>query len=47
MSRIASALCLCILAGCAGAPPQAYSSACAAEPGSYACQIEQYERVSD
>ena len=34
------------LAGCASTVPPAYS-ACSTQPGTYACQIEQYERVSD
>lgn len=34
------------LSGCAGQAAPAYS-ACAAQPGSYACQVEQYERVSN
>lgn len=34
------------LSGCASTVAPAYS-ACAAQPGSYACQVEQYERVSD
>jgi hypothetical protein len=34
------------LSACAVNAPTAYS-ACAAQPGSYACQVEQYERVSN
>lgn len=34
------------LSGCTSAVPPAYS-ACSTQPGTYACQIEQYERVSD
>lgn len=34
------------LSGCASTVPLAYS-ACSTQPGTYACQIEQYERVSD
>lgn len=33
------------LSACAGTTPRTYS-VCAAEPGSYACQVEQYEQVS-
>jgi hypothetical protein len=46
MFKIASAILLCILAGCAGTAPPA-ASACSTQPGSYACQIEQYERVNE
>lgn len=34
------------LSACAGPAPATYS-ACSSEPGSYACQVEQYERVSN
>lgn len=42
---VATMVFLC-LSGCVGLAAPAYS-ACAAQPGSYACQVEQYERVSN
>lgn len=44
MFKLASAMILCILAGCAGTLPQG-SSVCSTQPGTYACQIEQYQNV--
>jgi hypothetical protein len=44
MFKAANAILLCILAGCASSSPQSYS-ACSAQPGTYACQIEQYLNV--
>ncbi len=46
MFKAMNAAILCVLAGCAAAPPQAYSI-CSTQPGSYACQIEQYQNVND
>ncbi len=40
MSRISIISLLCALAGCS-LPPNPYS-ACASEPGGYACQVERY-----
>ncbi|MDB5826264.1 MAG: hypothetical protein JWQ73_484 [Variovorax sp.] len=44
MIKAASAVLLCVLAGCASSSPQV-PSVCATQPGTYACQIEQYEKV--
>ena len=44
MLKVTTAMLLCILAGCASTPPQDYSI-CATQPGSYACQIEQYRNT--
>jgi uncharacterized lipoprotein YmbA len=33
-----------LLAGCASAPPHAYS-VCATQPGTEACQVERYDHV--
>lgn len=46
MFKVASAVLLCVLAGCASTAPVGYS-VCSTQPGSYACQIEQYQRVND
>ncbi len=51
MVKMASAVLLaCVLAGCAATtttlPPPGYT-VCATQPGTYACQIEQYERVNE
>ena len=46
MSILTSAVLLCVLVGCAGAPPPG-PSVCSTQPGTYACQIEQYERVNE
>jgi hypothetical protein len=40
MFKIAITFLLCVLAGCS-LPPNPYS-ACASEPGGYACQVERY-----
>jgi len=45
VQTLASAILLCVLAGCAGAPPQGGYSVCSTQPGTYACQIEQYQNV--
>lgn len=44
MFRILGAGLICLLCGCASAPPPAYS-VCSTQPGTMACQIEQYNRV--
>jgi hypothetical protein len=46
MFKMASAVLLCILAGCAGTSPPGYS-VCSTQPGTYACQIEQYQRANE
>ena len=46
MFKMASAMILCILAGCVGTSPQGVS-VCSTQPGTYACQIEQYQNVDD
>lgn len=46
MLRIPAALLLCLLAGCAGAPATSYPI-CATQPGTYACQVDMYERAND
>lgn len=43
MFKVTIAL-LCILAGCASDPPHGYSI-CSTQPGTYACQIEQYRNA--
>jgi hypothetical protein len=40
-----SALMAFVLAGCTSAAPVQAPSACATQPGTWACQVEQYERV--
>jgi hypothetical protein len=45
MFKVASAVLLCVLAGCAGTAPPGYS-VCSTQPGTHACQIEQYQRVN-
>ncbi|MGJ7511321.1 hypothetical protein [Variovorax sp. GT1P44] len=41
--QIAIAMLLLMLVGCAGMPSgPVTSSVCTAQPGSYACQVEQY-----
>ena len=44
MKTTTLALALCLLGGCSSAPPASYG-VCAAQPGSYACQIERYENA--
>jgi hypothetical protein len=44
MPKLMITLFLCVLAGCAGTLPQGYSI-CSTQPGSYACQIEQYKNA--
>lgn len=46
MFRAASASLLCLLLGCTSTPPPAYS-VCSTQPGTYACQIEQYQNVDN
>jgi len=46
MFKVASAILLCVLAGCASTSSQDYS-VCSTQPGTYACQIEQYQRVNE
>ena len=46
LRRISFAVIAFNLTACAGSAPTGYS-ACTTQPGSYACQIEQYERVND
>ena len=41
----AASLMILILAGCTSAAPVPAPSACATQPGTWACQVEQYERV--
>ena len=41
----AAPLMVLILAGCTSAAPVPAPSACATQPGTWACQVEQYERV--
>ena len=41
----AASLMILILAGCTSAAPVPAPSACATQPGTGACQVEQYERV--
>ena len=33
------------LVGCTGLPPQQGSGVCAQKPGSYACQVNEYENA--
>lgn len=46
MVKMANAILLCVLAGCASTSSQGYS-VCSAQPGTYACQIDQYQNVND
>ena len=46
MQKLASVLLLSVLAGCASTAPHDYS-VCSTQPGTYACQIEQYQNVDD
>jgi hypothetical protein len=46
MLKVVSAIALCVLAGCASTAAPEYS-VCSTQPGTYACQIEQYQRVDD
>jgi hypothetical protein len=46
MFKVASAILLCVLAGCASTSSQDYS-VFSTQPGTYACQIEQYQRVNE
>jgi hypothetical protein len=46
VQKMMSAVLLCILAGCAGSPSQGYP-VCATQPGTYACQVEQYHNVDN
>ncbi len=41
----AASLMVLMLAGCTSATPVPAPSACATQPGTWACQVEQYERV--
>jgi hypothetical protein len=45
MFKVESALLFCVLAGCASTAPPGYS-VCSTQTGTYACQIEQYQRVN-
>jgi hypothetical protein len=45
MFKVESAVLLCFLAGCASTAPPG-NSVCSTQPGTYACQIEQYQRVN-
>jgi hypothetical protein len=45
MIKLASFLLLCLLAGCAFSTLPPYTI-CSTQPGTYACQVEQYENVS-
>lgn len=48
MQKTIGAALLCLLAGCAGGPPPAQGySVCATQPGTYACQVEQYHNVDN
>lgn len=42
MIKMASALLLCVMLGCSATAPQ-QNSQCSAKPGSYACQVIEYE----
>jgi hypothetical protein len=46
MVKMANAILLCVLAGCVSTSPQGYS-VCSTQPGTYACQIDQYQNVND
>lgn len=46
MPRISAFLLLCFLGGCAGSPATPYSI-CSTQPGTYACQVDLYERAND
>jgi len=46
MIKLASFLLLCLLGGCANSTLPPYSI-CSTQPGTYACQVEQYQNVSD
>ena len=46
MFKLAIAMLLCLLAGCASHALQG-GSICTTQPGTYACQIEQYQNVDD
>jgi hypothetical protein len=46
MFKLASMLLVCLVAGCASSPPPGHSySVCSTQPGTHACQVEQYHRV--
>lgn len=47
MRKLASAILLSVLAGCASTPPPHGYSVCSTQPGTYECQIEQYQNVND
>ena len=46
VQKLASVLLLSVLAGCESTAPHDYS-VCSTQPGTYACQIEQYQNVDD
>jgi len=46
MKRIAFAALLLMVAGCTAGPP-IQSSICTMHPGSYQCQVEQYENAGN
>ncbi|VWX62964.1 conserved exported hypothetical protein [Burkholderiales bacterium 8X] len=47
MIKWSIAMTLCVaLAGCASAPPPEYPI-CSVQPGTYACQVDQYNRVNE
>jgi hypothetical protein len=45
MFKIASAILLCVLAGCSGTGAPRQDSVCTSQPGSFACQVERYGNV--
>ncbi|MBU1361937.1 MAG: hypothetical protein KJ901_24685 [Gammaproteobacteria bacterium] len=46
MQKLVSALLLFVLAGCASTSAREYS-VCSTQPGTYACQVEQYRNVNE
>lgn len=48
MQKTMGAALLCLLAGCSSGSPLAQGYAvCATQPGTYACQVEQYHNVDN
>jgi hypothetical protein len=45
MIKTMSAILLLALAGCSAAPASYNDTACSREPGSYACQIERWQKT--
>ena len=45
MFKTVCAMLVGFLVGCTGLPPQQGSGVCAQKPGSYACQVNEYENA--